>query len=35
MPSREKLSEFAAKIEQGETITALGVPKNYPDPKNC
>lgn len=26
--------EVAAEIEKGETVTALGVPKNYPDPRN-
>jgi hypothetical protein len=25
--------EVAGKIENGETVTAPGVPKNYPDPK--
>jgi hypothetical protein len=25
--------QVAAKIERGESVTAPGVPKNYPDPK--
>jgi hypothetical protein len=39
MPSRDKLSEFAAwcavaaKIENGSPVTAPGVPENYPDAK--
>ena len=32
MPSQEKLAKFCG-IEQGEPVTAPGVPKNYPDPK--
>jgi hypothetical protein len=26
--------EVAAKIERGEPVTAPGVPKNYPTPRN-